>query len=201
MSVKNTSFCLLAGLVFTACGKQVYEKTQDGVVVKVKQNSSADVSKVRLQALGNKLIRVSATPDKEFDDRQSLIIVPQKNKTPFTVEENDSAVVLATSMVRASVQKNSGKVTFTDLDGNRILAEDQNGGKTFSPIEVEGKKQYTVRQVFDSEPDEAFYGLGQHQADEFNYKGKNEELFQYNTKVSVPVIISNKNYGILWDSY
>ncbi|MBQ2166798.1 MAG: DUF5110 domain-containing protein, partial [Bacteroidaceae bacterium] len=29
----------------------------------------------------------------------------------------------------------------------------------------------------------------------------NEELFQYNTKVSVPFVISNKNYGLLWDSY
>ena len=32
-------------------------------------------------------------------------------------------------------------------------------------------------------------------------KGKNEDLFQYNTKVSVPFVLSNKNYGILWDSY
>ena len=69
-------------------------------------------------------------------------------------------------------------------------------------MEVEGTKGYTVRQVFQSAGnDEAFYGLGQHQADEFNYKGKNEELFQYNTKVSVPFIVSNKNYGVLWDSY
>ena len=55
--------------------------------------------------------------------------------------------------------------------------------------------------MFESPDDEAFYGLGQHQADEFNYKGKNEELFQYNTKVSVPFIVSNKGYGVLMDSY
>lgn len=80
------------------------------------------------------------------------------------------------------------------------MAEDEKG-RSFKPIEVQGTKAYTVRQVFQSPDDEAFYGLGQHQADEFNYKGKNEELFQYNTKVSVPFIVSNKNYGILWDSY
>ena len=34
-----------------------------------------------------------------------------------------------------------------------------------------------------------------------NYKGKNEDLFQYNTKVSIPFIMSNHNYGLLWDSY
>ena len=32
-------------------------------------------------------------------------------------------------------------------------------------------------------------------------KGKNEDLFQYNTKVSIPFVLSNKTYGILWDSY
>ena len=30
---------------------------------------------------------------------------------------------------------------------------------------------------------------------------KNEELYQYNTKVSVPFVVSNLNFGILWDSY
>jgi alpha-D-xyloside xylohydrolase len=55
--------------------------------------------------------------------------------------------------------------------------------------------------LFDSSDDEAFYGLGQHQSEELNMKGKNEDLFQYNTKVSVPFVVSNKNYGVLWDSY
>ncbi len=32
-------------------------------------------------------------------------------------------------------------------------------------------------------------------------KGLNEELYQYNTKVSVPFVVSNRGYGILWDSY
>ena len=72
----------------------------------------------------------------------------------------------------------------------------------FKPIEVEGTKGYTVRQVFESlDEEEGIYGLGQHQSDEFNYKGLNEELFQYNTKVSVPFVVSTDNYGILWDSY
>ena len=43
--------------------------------------------------------------------------------------------------------------------------------------------------------------FGQHQSEEFNWKGRNESLYQYNTKVSVPFVISNRNYGILWDNY
>ena len=65
----------------------------------------------------------------------------------------------------------------------------------------EQKHGLTWQMKFDSPDDEAFYGLGQHQSEEFNMKGKNEDLFQYNTKVSIPFVLSNKNYGLLWDSY
>jgi len=36
------------------------------------------------------------------------------------------------------------------------------------------------------------FGLGQHQSDECNWKGQNEELYQYNTKISIHFIISSK---------
>lgn len=108
---------------------------------------------------------------------------------------------MSTSEVTATVSFATGVVKFYDKDGKLILAEDR-GGRKFSPIEVEGRKAWSVQQKFESLSDvEGIYGLGQHQADEFNYKGKNEELFQYNTKVSVPFVVSTDNYGILWDSY
>lgn len=201
MKMKNTSLGLLAGLLLAACAGPNVKQTPEGIVVKINQEQPTGVQKVRLQVMGEKLIRVSATPDNTFSDRESLIIVPQEQQTPFTVEETDSTAAVVTTEIRATVNKNTGEIRFSDLEGNVILAENKGGGKSFAPIEVEGKKQYSVRQVFESADDEAFYGLGQHQADEFNYKGKNEELFQYNTKVSVPFIVSNKGYGILWDSY
>ena len=200
MKLKNTSVCLLAGWMLMACSGGGYEKTSNGIIVNVEQQQPTDVRKVKVEVMGEKLIHVSATPEKNFSKAESLIIVPQKDKTDFSVEESEDAVSVKTSEVCAIVSKATGEVRFTDASGNLILAEDERG-RSFQPIEVQGTKAYTVRQVFQSPDDEAFYGLGQHQADEFNYKGKNEELFQYNTKVSVPFIVSNKNYGILWDSY
>ena len=72
---------------------------------------------------------------------------------------------------------------------------------SFAPIEVEGKKAFSTRVVFDSPADEAFYGLGQQQTGEFDHKGLNEELYQYNTKISIPFIVSSKGYGLLFDAY
>lgn len=201
MNMKNISYCLLAGLLFGACSGKVYEETGQGVIVKVQQKDGTGVRLVRLQVMGDKLIHVSATPDKKFADPQSLVVIPQAGQAPFTVSQQGDTITVSTDDVCASVLVSTGEVWFTDDEGSLILRENKGGGKTFTPIEVEGTKGYTIRQVFESPDDEAFYGLGQHQADEFNYKGKNEELFQYNTKVSVPFIVSNKNYGILLDSY
>ena len=201
MNMKNIFCCLLPGLLFGACANKVYEETGDSVIVKVQQEVTGGPRMVRLQVMGDKLIRVSATADSKFADPQSLIVVPQEKQIPFAVMQNGDTITVSTEEVKASVLASTGEVWFADKDGKLILQENKGGGKKFTPIEVEGTKGYTICQVFESPEDEAFYGLGQHQADEFNYKGKNEELFQYNTKVSVPFVVSNKNYGVLLDSY
>ncbi len=185
-----------------SCTKQSYEKTQDGIIVNLRQKQSTDAGMVRLQVINDKVIRVSATPGKQFSKEESLIIVPQaENQTSFSVEEIEQLLIIHTVDLQVSIDRSTGEVVFADKDGSAILRENTGGGKTFSPVTIEGTKAYALRQVFESPADEAFYGLGQHQADEFNYKGKNETLLQYNTKVSVPFIVSNKNYGILWDNY
>ncbi|MBQ2874422.1 MAG: DUF4968 domain-containing protein, partial [Bacteroidales bacterium] len=200
MKTKLNLFIFIASLALTACTGAV-RQDENGVTVKVQSPVENGPALVRLEVAGEKLIRVSATPEKKFADPQSLIIIPAQEQTPFTVAQNGDTVTVATASVCANVLASTGEVWFTGADGNVILREETGGGKTFEPIEVEGTQGYTFRQVFDSPEDEAFYGLGQHQADEFNYKGKNEELFQYNTKVSVPFIVSNKGYGVLMDSY
>jgi alpha-D-xyloside xylohydrolase len=192
---------LLALLIFAACAKPPYQQTEDGVVITLYQRHKTDAQRIRLRVLGDELIHVSATPEDEFSGDSSLIVVPGLRTVPYTIEDIGDSIALSTARLDVSVSKSDGGITFKDKAGRIILAEKQGGGKSFIPIEVEGTKGYSIRQLFDSPDDEAFYGLGQHQADEFNYKGKNEELFQYNTKVSVPFVVSNKNYGLLWDSY
>ena len=200
MKTKLTLWTVLALMAFSACTGDL-KQDENGVTVKVQQPAENGPALVRLEVMGEKLIRVSATPEKKFADPQSLVILPVAEQTPFEVAQNEDVVTVSTASVKANVSTLTGEVWFTDAEGNMILEEQKGGGKSFEPIEVEGTYGYSFRQVFESPEDEAFYGLGQHQADEFNYKGKNEQLFQYNTKVSVPFIVSNKGYGVLMDSY
>lgn len=198
---KRISLLFIVAL-FVSSNTVAFQKKTDGVVISLKKNSPDLARCIRLQVITDNIIRVTATPEDKVTDQKSLITSYTQTQTKgWNVQQSGNNVILKTSRLRAVVSLVSGEVSFTDINGNIILQEQPGGGKTFAPIEVDGSKGYSFRQVFESPADEAFYGLGQHQSDEFNWKGRNEELFQYNTKVSVPFVVSNKNYGILWDNY
>ena len=92
-----------------------------------------------------------------------------------------------------------GAVRFLDASRKPLLAE-RADGRSFQPETIEGKPYYAVRQRFDSPADEAFYGLGQHQNRQMNYKGEDVELAQHNMDVGIPFVVSSRNYGLLWDN-
>jgi alpha-D-xyloside xylohydrolase len=129
------------------------------------------------------------------------VIERPASKPSFGVLPDKNNLIISTSKIKATVSLSTGQVIFSDMNDNVILKEPAKGGSSFSSVTVEGTDGFKMTQVFESPDDEALYGLGQHQSDEFNYKGLNEVLYQYNTKVSVPFIVSNKNYGLLWDNY
>ena len=206
-----------AALILGAMGAQAADFVQNGnyLTVQLKQHQNYGPSQIRLQVVGDRIIRVQATAEQSFRNKQSLIIVPQNSKAKYKVEEQGDDLIITTAAMRAVLNEATGQITFYDLKDQVLLKEVAQGGKTFKPFTVpdreigvdiakvpEAQKHgWSWRALFDSPDNEAFYGLGQHQSEELNMKGKNEDLFQYNTKVSVPFVISNKNYGILWDSY
>ena len=206
-----------AALILGAMGAQAADFVQNGnyLTVQLKQHQNYGPSQIRLQVVNDRIIRVQATAEQGFRNKQSLIIVPQNSKAQYKVEEQGDDLIITTAAMRAVLNEATGQITFYDLKDQVLLKEVAQGGKTFKPFTVpdreigvdiakvpEAQKHgWSWRALFDSPDNEAFYGLGQHQSEELNMKGKNEDLFQYNTKVSVPFVISNKNYGILWDSY
>ncbi len=195
------SFLLLAFAAFLAsCSLKSWEQTENGAVIRLKPVAEGSASLMKVSVVNDQVIRVTAVPGKNFSDAKSLVVIDQETAPQFTVTEAEGVVTVASARVKANIAMATGRVTFTDENGNLLLQEKE-GGRSFSPIEVEGTTGYTMQQVWESPDDEAFFGLGQHQSDEFNYKGRNEVLFQYNTKVSLPVVVSNKNYAILWDNY
>jgi alpha-D-xyloside xylohydrolase len=193
---------LAATFLLASCGQQPYKKVGNGIIVPLAEPLANGAKQVKLEVVSDQIIRVSATPEANFPNRKSLVVLPQPSrKVAFNVDDLGETIQVSTQKINAFVVKKTGSVSFTDKEGNALLREHNGGAKTFNPIAVDGTSGYSFRQVFESPDDEAFFGLGQHQSDEWNYKGKNEILYQYNTKVSVPFVVSNKKYGLLWDNY
>ena len=183
------------------------------ITIPVKQVKADGAKLVRLQVVNDNIIRVQATSENKLPEKQSLIIVQQSAKPKFSVTDGDIVRVKAAN-VEARVDKQTGAIVFYDAQGRLLLKEAENG-KSFQKFRVPDREigvdvakvpesqrnGLSWRLLFDSPAEEAFYGLGQHQSEELNMKGLNEDLFQYNTKVSVPFVLSSMNYGLLWDSY
>ena len=210
--MKRLGFMITALLAGILCGKAADVLTK-GQTVTIRPDGG-QTRVVRLQVVNERIIRVQATCAEELPQKaQSLMIVEQKGKPKFEVGQDERSVYVKAAEVQAVVSKQTGRVTFLDGEGKR-LASETDGGKQFWPYRVPSREigvdsskvseaqrnGLTWQLTFDNQQ-EALYGLGQHQSEELNMKGRNEDLFQYNTKVSVPFVISSKNYGILWDAY
>ncbi len=207
-----TALLLLGSAMAYADG---FSRSGNSVTIQVAKPQRDGAKMVCLEVVNENIIRVRATPEETFPEKTSLIIVPQKAKPQFEVSENDKGVIVKTAGVSAEVDKLTGDVAFFDAQGKKLLKEASNG-KTFQPFRVPerelgvAQRQLSEKELngvswqlqFDRDPAlKAVYGLGQHQAEEFNMLDKNEELYQYNTKVSVPFVMTNLNFGLLWDSY
>jgi alpha-D-xyloside xylohydrolase len=194
---------LLLGLILTFSSRPGdYAKLDDGIVVRLKKAAVNGAHLVKLQAVTDKIIHITASPLDSFPTQVSLM-VEEKKRDPvkWDVKESDDTITLVTKYINARVSLTSGEVLFTDKTGRPVLQEQKMNGRSFVPVTVDGKPAYAVEQVFESPDDEAFYGLGQHQNGVMNYKGHQVDLTQNNTEIAIPFMVSSRNYGVLWDNY
>ena len=87
-----------------------------------------------------------------------------------------------------------------DVKGQRLVVKDKNGKPVFTATRHEfANGEATL--AFSSPKDECLFGLGQFQDGYSNVRGLSRRLTQVNTQISLPMLISSKGYGILWNNY
>ncbi|WP_341835267.1 TIM-barrel domain-containing protein [Chitinophaga pollutisoli] len=178
-----------------------FVRTRDGVILYPDARTSGGVQAVRLQVIRGNIIRVTASPEKTFPDPKSLMITFQPQTVKWTLEEKGGSLVLKAPGITANILKQTGAVSFTDPSGKPLIAERSWNGRAVAPVVFEGQPSWSIRQTFESGPDDGFFGLGQHQESIYNYKGQQVFLWQNNTEVAVPFLLGARNYGVLWDNY
>src|SRR5271165_2948061 len=166
----------------------------DGVVFTMSSGT------LRLQVCSDSIVHVLYSPSAAFPANRPDPVVIKTNwpATKFAMQENADEVTLSTSRLKIVVTRKDGAITYRDLAGKQLLQE---ATRKLTPVKVNGEDTYRAESfvnIYGSR--EAFYGLGQHQAGVWNYRGESVDISQDNSNISVPFLVSSNGYGIFWNN-
>ena len=156
--------------------------------------------RLRVEVCADDIVRVAFAKDDAFFARPSLMAAPKRcTASAWKLTKTDKTATIATPKLRVDVDLTTGAVRFGTPRAVRSLAE-RAGGRSMVPATVMGEATQHVRQQWEPHEGERLYGLGQHQQGLLDIKGTDLELRQYNGEIVIPLLVSSRGYGILWDN-
>ncbi len=185
--------------------------------------------KLRLEAVRSGCFRITQTRLKDFLLKSEPMLLRAKAQSCLTVLETEEAYTVSTSLFSAELQRKTGALSYEAADGTPLLREPERDGRLLRDIEVlryryesnakvvehqsvDGarvtaagepyvdRKGFAVRLSFMFHEDEALFGLGQHEQRTLNLRGSHQFLYQHNLKISCPVLLSSRGWGLLMNT-
>jgi alpha-D-xyloside xylohydrolase len=172
-----------------------FQKQADFLLVTLK------VGTLKLQVCSPTVIHLTYSPTEMFPNQPNPVILKTTWKqSDWKLEDGSESITLSTSAIKVLVDRKTGAITYTDSSGKVLLHDDS---KTMTPVTVNGESTYRAEDYLTLGgygSTEAIYGLGQHQAGVWNYRGDSVDLSQDNTSIAVPLMVSSNGYGLFWNN-
>lgn len=184
---------------------------------------------MRLTSFGSGIIRCVCTNGSEAKDLSPLGILPADGPCPdWSEDETPEFLNFQSGSVSLQVDRISGLFTWKDADTEAILLREGGKELALGPVvkyvidgpkaiinrvkTVDGERSfvenlvpqhdrdaYRAKIYFQWQPGEIIHGLGQAEDGDYNRRGTTQYLYQHNMKIPVPFLLSDRNYGILFD--
>jgi len=193
------SLLLLALIPFAAAQWQPHnpvtavQQQPDGVVL------TQQTGTLKIVVCSDTVIHVLYSATADFAEQPDYVIV--KKDWPgakFTFQSDDKETVLTTAALKIVIGRPDGSITYHAVTGGELLQE---ATRKLTPVEVNGEHTYHSESFFSIYGShEALYGLGQHQAGVWNYRGESVDITQDNSNISIPFMVSSKGYGVYWNN-
>ncbi len=169
------------------------QQTSDGAVFTMGSGT------LKLQVCSDSVVHVLYSPTAAFPKRADLVVTKENwPVSKFTMQSSDDAVTLATSLLKLTVTRKDGAIAYAEASGGPLVQE---ASRRMTPVKVNGEDTFRAESfinIYGSH--EGLYGLGQHQAGVWNYRGESVDISQDNTNIAVPLMVSSKGYGIFWNN-
>lgn len=145
-----------------------------------------------LEPWADNIIHVRFAADPSWSNPYDSWVISKPARVRWTVDELPDSWVLRTGEIQARALKRDGALSFLDKAGAVLLSE----GAAARRLSLGGVGP--VVQAFD--PVSPLYGLGQHQNGILDYSGATVRLQQENRDVAVPMMVSPRGFGVLWNN-
>jgi alpha-D-xyloside xylohydrolase len=154
---------------------------------------------LKIQVCSDSIVHVVYSPASSFQEHPNYVVTKTSWSTPqWSMQETPDEVTITTARLKVSVARIDGAIVYRDSDGQQLV---QDANRWLTPVKVNGEDTFRAESfvnIYGSH--EGLYGLGQHQAGVWNYRGESVDISQDNTNISVPLLVSTKGYGIFWNN-
>ena len=174
-----------------------YAQSPDGITATV-GNEHVQISVCRPG-----VIHFLAAPEKLSTLQPKPWMLEGKDSCPgakFTVSQESDVAFVTTDVLKVGLSLKWGNVQYRTMASQSLLQERNSIPRTYEAVDLNGDRTFHVEDRFSPDFDEGFYGLGQHQNGLFNYRGATVKLAQNNTDIAIPLLLSSKGYGLMWNT-
>lgn len=199
--LKKLSLVILSLMAFTLSrGATV----SNPVITDVSVTFQVPQGKLSITALAQDTWRVQCIPDGiELPELENLIYTEKTDGNIHVSVKSKGKFYIISSTTGGSkvrISKSNGQIAVLSAR-NKVILEEAPSTRTITVGKTADLNSLAVSQSFITAPDEFLFGTGQFQDGYLNIRGLTRRLTQVNTQISIPMIISNKGYGILWNNY
>ena len=147
--------------------------------------------------MSQRAVRFQLTNGKSEKLPEYVYLENSKN-VKYNLLNNGEMLSIALDNMTVDVNRSNGALVIKDSKGDVIFNK---VNMSLTDSEIHGKKTQKALLSFFSPQDEFINGLGEFQDGYLNVRGLSRRLTQVNTQISVPMILSDRGFGVQWNNY
>lgn len=186
-----------------------------------------EIGAIRIIPLNDIIFRVSYSETKQFSKEQGKEFAEMEGIDGWSYQVDSEQIQIHTRRITLKIGRETGAIRYETAEGCLLLQENYHESKRTEPFDSyktvinektetidvdtpDGKKRkivssdkildrtlYHTKLSLSFQGDEKIYGLGQAEEGSSNLRNTTQYLHQANLKIAIPMLLSNKGYGIL----
>ena len=191
-------------IISTLLSYNIEAKVSKPVATRNSISFTTSKGQLTVTALAGDAWRIQCVPaDLELPQLENLIYTQESDfEAGISIKSRIGHYLIISNSgnTRIKISKRKEQIALVDSKG-KVIVEESPRSRLISTGQTGTLNSLAVSQSFVTGTDEFLFGTGQFQDGYLNIRGLTRRLTQVNTQISIPMVISNKGYGILWNNY